>query len=123
MFTQHNGLFVPTTLANAIAETNATITAFTNGITNAAPVNAAPVAAPANAPTIATPNRTAYMFACVQAGLTNAQAVAAVQARYGANVPTNAASISWCRQAIKQHAAGKTTAQAKVAARMLSKLS
>lgn len=122
MFTKvSSGLFVPVQLANNMAATNAIAAAFTNGITaNAAVV---PVTAPVNAPTVPTPNRTAYMFACVQAGLSNSQAVQAVQARYGANVPTNAASISWCRQAIKQHNAGKTTTQAKVAARMLAKLS
>lgn len=117
-----NGLYVPVTLANAIAQTNALAAAFTAGITaNAAPAPA-PVTAPANAPTVPTANRTQYMFACVKAGLSNAQAVAAVKARYGANVPTNAASISWCRQAIKQLAEGKTTTQAKVAARMLATL-
>lgn len=121
MFTKHNSLFIPTTLVNAMQQTAATIAAFTHIAPTVAPANA-PTVAPANAPTIATPNRTAYMFACVQAGLSNTQAVQAVQARYG-NVPTNAASISWCRQAIKQHAAGKTTAQAKVAARMLAKIS
>lgn len=122
MFTLHNGLHLPTPLVNAVQQSNAIAATFANGIAQAAQTAVAPIAAPANAPTIATPNRTAYMFACVQAGLSNAQAVAAVKARYG-NVPTNAASISWCRQAIKQHQAGKQTTQAKVAARMLAKLS
>jgi len=120
MFTKHNGLLLPTTLVNDLQVSNAIAATFTNGIAaNAATAN---VAAPANAPTVQTANRTMYMFACVLAGLSNAASVVAVQVRYGANVPTNAASISWCRQAIKQHNAGKQTAQAKVAGRMLAAL-
>lgn len=113
-----NGLFVPVTYANQVQATAATIATFNAGISAAA--TPAPVTAPANAPTAPSRNRTHYMFMCVAAGLSNSQAVAAVQARYGANVPTNAASISWCRQANKQLAAGKTTTQANVARRMQS---
>lgn len=125
MFTQHNGLYLPTPLVNAVQSSNAIAAAFTNGITANASTAAlvAPVA-PTNAPTAPSRNRTHYMFMCIAAGLNNSQAVAAVNARYGmptnGHAATNNSSISWCRQANTQLAQGKQTKQAQVAKRMHS---
>jgi len=102
MFTQINGLYVDVTTADAIRETENTIKAFTY-----VPKPSVP--------------RTHRMFQLVMAGLSNSQAVAQIKVEYG-DVPTNTASISWVRQAIRDANAGKATKQATYAMKTMAKL-
>src|SRR5262245_10494133 len=46
-------------------------------------------------------SRTARMFQLVLAGYSNEAAVQVVKKEYGKNVPTNTASIGWCRTQLK----------------------
>lgn len=46
-------------------------------------------------------SRTARMFQLVLAGKSNEEAVEIIKKEYGAKVPTNAASIGWCRTQLK----------------------
>ncbi len=46
-------------------------------------------------------SRTARMFQLVLAGLSNEAAVVQIKKEYGKNVPTNTASIGWCRTQLK----------------------
>jgi len=46
-------------------------------------------------------SRTARMFQLVLAGYSNEAAVQVIKKEYGKNVPTNTASIGWCRTQLK----------------------
>ena len=46
-------------------------------------------------------SRTARMFQLVLAGFSNEAAVVQIKKEYGKNVPTNVASIGWCRTQLK----------------------
>ncbi len=46
-------------------------------------------------------SRTARMFQLVLAGFSNEAAVIQIKKEYGKNVPTNTASIGWCRTQLK----------------------
>lgn len=46
-------------------------------------------------------SRTARMFELVLEGKTNEAAVEIIKREYGKNVPTNTASIGWCRTQLK----------------------
>ncbi len=50
-------------------------------------------------------SRTARMFQLVLAGLSNEAAVGQIKKEYGKNVPTNTASIGWCRTQLKARTA------------------
>jgi len=111
MFTQINGIYVDATTADAIRETEAIIAAFT-------------FVPPAVQPAVSKPGlpRTHRMFQLVADGMSNRDAVARIKAEYGNDVPTNAASIAWVRQAISDAKAGKATKQAQYAVKTMAKL-